>query len=110
MDRILKLFRSQGVADPFLCRHGCFFFSNMDVDLYEQDCEFADPFVSFRGTDRFKKNLENLGPFMEDVKLQLTKFEVQQPGEAPDLVSKEMSPVITSRPVCVVKLWLRGCA
>eukprot|EP00955_Chlamydomonas_euryale_P112402 366130-Chlamydomonas_euryale.AAC.29 len=29
-----------------------------------QDCVFADPFVSFSGTDRFKQNVGNLGGLM----------------------------------------------
>jgi hypothetical protein len=40
--------------------------------LYAEDCEFADPFASFRGKARFKGNLENLaGGFIaeNDVKL-----------------------------------------
>ena len=47
---------------------------DMDMDLYELDCEFADPFVSFRGLARFKKNLDNLGSFMQDTQLNITKF------------------------------------
>ena len=31
------------------------------MEAYEPDCEFADPFASFRGTQRFKKNVGNLG-------------------------------------------------
>lgn len=26
----------------------------MDLDLYEPDCVFADPFVAFEGRERFK--------------------------------------------------------
>ena len=37
-----------------------FLTGRMDVALYDEDCEFADPFVSFRGRDRFVANLENL--------------------------------------------------
>ncbi|CAM9245985.1 unnamed protein product, partial [Choristocarpus tenellus] len=47
----------------------------MDMNLYEDDCEFADPFVAFRGLRRFKNNLDNLGSFMEDVKLDVTSWE-----------------------------------
>jgi hypothetical protein len=31
---------------------------------YTDDCLYSDPFVSFRGTDRFKQNVSNLGAFM----------------------------------------------
>lgn len=29
----------------------------MDLDLYEEDCTFADPFVAFKGRERFKVRL-----------------------------------------------------
>ena len=51
---------------------------SMDLGLYEADCEFADPFVSFRGVSRFKKNLDNLGSFMNDVSLSIDSFEVNE--------------------------------
>jgi hypothetical protein len=31
---------------------------------YDPECLFADPFVSFKGTERFKKNVSNLGGMM----------------------------------------------
>ena len=44
-----------------------FLTGKMDVALYDPDCEFADPFVSFNGRQRFKENLENLaGGFITD--------------------------------------------
>lgn len=30
-----------------------------DMSAYDPECEFADPFVSFNGVDRFKTNLSN---------------------------------------------------
>lgn len=44
------------VADP----RPYFLTGKMDVSLYDPDCEFADPFVAFKGRDRFVANLENL--------------------------------------------------
>eukprot|EP00850_Spirogloea_muscicola_P024401 SM000759S21893 [mRNA] locus=s759:266:1092:+ [translate_table: standard] len=41
----------------------------MTMGIYEDQCEFADPFVSFRGRRRFKQNVSNLGSFMEEVNL-----------------------------------------
>ncbi|KAK9863070.1 hypothetical protein WJX84_001812 [Apatococcus fuscideae] len=38
------------------------------MEAYEPDCEFADPFASFRGTQRFKKNVGNLGGLAQNVK------------------------------------------
>ncbi|GAX80191.1 hypothetical protein CEUSTIGMA_g7629.t1 [Chlamydomonas eustigma] len=40
-----------------------------DMSAYAEDCEFSDPFVSFRGTSRFKQNVGNLGGLMRDIKL-----------------------------------------
>lgn len=31
---------------------------------YDPDCEFSDPFVSFKGVDRFKQNVSNLGAYL----------------------------------------------
>jgi hypothetical protein len=31
------------------------------MNVYDAQCEFADPFVSFKGVDRFKENLTNFG-------------------------------------------------
>lgn len=33
----------------------------MDLDLYEEDCTFADPFVAFEGRQRFKVRLSAYG-------------------------------------------------
>lgn len=48
-----------------------FLSGDMDVQIYDEDCLFADPFVSFRGRDRFVENLANLGSFIiqYDVKI-----------------------------------------
>ena len=32
-----------------------------DMSVYDPNCEFSDPFVSFKGVDRFKQNLANFG-------------------------------------------------
>eukprot|EP00537_Pseudo-nitzschia_pungens_P002824 CAMPEP_0172364968 /NCGR_PEP_ID=MMETSP1060-20121228/7982_1 /TAXON_ID=37318 /ORGANISM="Pseudo-nitzschia pungens, Strain cf. cingulata" /LENGTH=288 /DNA_ID=CAMNT_0013088109 /DNA_START=64 /DNA_END=930 /DNA_ORIENTATION=+ len=41
-----------------------FLSGEMDVAIYDPDCVFADPFVSFSGRDRFVDNLQNLGSFI----------------------------------------------
>lgn len=46
-----------------------------DLAAYDPDCEFADPFVSFKGVDRFKQNVGNLGGMMEDIDLKITNWE-----------------------------------
>ncbi len=62
----------------------------MDLGLYESDCEFADPFVSFRGLSRFKKNLDNLGRFMEDVQLVVDEFTAdEESGKVETKVSQQ---------------------
>ena len=35
-----------------------------DMSAYAPDCTFSDPFVSFKGTQRFKQNVGNLGGLM----------------------------------------------
>ncbi|CAM6105128.1 unnamed protein product [Calypogeia fissa] len=48
---------------------------NMATGIYEEDCEFADPFVSFKGLKRFKQNVGNLGSFMEESSLKLVDWQ-----------------------------------
>eukprot|EP00897_Mesotaenium_endlicherianum_P009765 jgi/Mesen1/8817/ME000053S08226 len=50
----------------------------MSMGLYEVDCEFADPFVSFKGRQRFKQNVSNLGSFMEEVSLKILDWQVYE--------------------------------
>ena len=38
-----------------------FLAGGFDRDAYADDCEFSDPFVAFKGRDRFEDNLSNLG-------------------------------------------------
>ena len=35
-----------------------------EMDAYEPDCLFADPFAGFNGVERFQKNVSNLGGLM----------------------------------------------
>ena len=35
-----------------------------DMSAYDSDCLFADPFAGFRGVQRFKNNVSNLGGLM----------------------------------------------
>lgn len=51
---------------------------NMDLSLWQDNCSFADPFSSFGGagsSKRFKQNADNLGRFVENPSLRVTKFE-----------------------------------
>ena len=38
---------------------------------YDSDCFFADPTVSFRGLDQWRRNLRLLVPFLEDASVEL---------------------------------------
>jgi len=46
-----------------------------DMEAYDPECLFADPFAGFNGVDRFKQNVSNLGGLMEDIQLDLTEFQ-----------------------------------
>lgn len=41
-----------------------FLSGQVDKLIYDENCVFADPFVSFEGRDRFVDNLANLGSFI----------------------------------------------
>ncbi|GIL80557.1 hypothetical protein Vretimale_16018 [Volvox reticuliferus] len=45
-----------------------------DMEAYDSDCVFADPFVSFSGTRRFKQNVSNLGGLMSDIRLDVYEW------------------------------------
>jgi hypothetical protein len=60
----------------------------VDEQIYDKDCVFADPFVSFSGRDRFVDNLKNLGSF-------ITKYDAK--------VIKYNSPVVTEQKIPVVE-------
>ena len=49
-----------------------------ELRAYDAECEFSDPFVAFTGTQRFLKNVSNLGGLMEDVKLDITRFDADE--------------------------------
>ncbi|GAB4816722.1 hypothetical protein N2152v2_003768 [Parachlorella kessleri] len=45
------------------------------MKAYAPDCLFADPFTGFRGVQRFKKNVSNLGSLILDKKLDIYSWE-----------------------------------
>ena len=56
-----------------------FLTGKMDIALYDSECEFADPFVSFNGRDRFVANLENLaGGFIVESSTRMLSSEVDR--------------------------------
>eukprot|EP00884_Botryococcus_braunii_P014047 jgi/Botrbrau1/22643/Bobra.176_1s0065.1 len=42
-----------------------------NMAAYAEDCLFADPFAGFKGVQRFKRNVSNLGGLLEGIKLEL---------------------------------------
>jgi Uncharacterized conserved protein (DUF2358) len=60
-----------------------FLSGTVDKLIYDENCEFADPFVSFKGRDRFVENLENLGSFITKYSAKpLGSFDVDEDGLA----------------------------
>lgn len=57
VDQVLESIRADYAEDYFISGKG-------EMADYDPQCLFADPFVSFKGTDRFKKNVSNLGALM----------------------------------------------
>ena len=55
-----------------------FLSGQVDTYIYDPNCVFADPFVSFQGRDRFVENLANLGSFITKYNARLLGYEVSQ--------------------------------
>ena len=51
-----------------------------DLSAYDPDCRFADPFASFRGTERFRRNVSNLGGMLQDVQLDISEWGETEDG------------------------------
>ncbi|KAK9829020.1 hypothetical protein WJX72_003447 [[Myrmecia] bisecta] len=49
-----------------------------EMSAYEDDCLFADPFAGFRGVERFKKNVANLGSLLEDTQLDILEWQERE--------------------------------
>jgi len=80
-----------------------FLTGDVDVELYAEDCEFADPFASFRGRERFVRNLRNLaGGFITAFRVTMLDFG-DGAGDAPTEAS---SLSVTSRLRVVLELAL----
>ena len=48
---------------------------NVDLGLYTKDCLYADPTFSFRGRQKYERNLRTLTAFFIDPKIQLFSLE-----------------------------------
>ncbi len=67
----------------------------MAMGIYEPNCEFADPFVSFKGLKRFKQNVSNLGSFMEESSLKVTDWQEFEVCSDPFSSRKESHKVLS---------------
>ena len=58
------------------------YFLSGEVDrlIYSENCVFADPFVSFKGRDRFIDNLANLGSFITNYNAKVLNYSVENDG------------------------------
>lgn len=59
-----------------------FLSGTVDKLIYDENCEFSDPFVSFKGRDRFVANLENLGSFITKYSAKPLGYDVDEDGLA----------------------------
>ncbi|KAF5832121.1 hypothetical protein DUNSADRAFT_12132 [Dunaliella salina] len=69
-DEIIESIRADYAKNYFVSGAG-------EMAAYAEDCVFADPFVAFPGTKRFKQNVGNLGGQMQDIKLKVYDFQFE---------------------------------
>ncbi|KAL7468656.1 hypothetical protein ACHAXS_008890 [Conticribra weissflogii] len=84
------------------------YFLSGEVDrlIYDEDCTFADPFVSFNGRDRFIENLANLGSFITNYDARMLKYDVEKDGR--EIVTKVMVKLELNLPWKPVLAWPWG--
>lgn len=84
------------------------YFLSGEVDrlIYDEDCTFADPFVSFDGRDRFIDNLSNLGSFITNYNAKMIKYDVEDGGK--EIVTKVMVKLELNLPWKPVLAWPWG--
>jgi hypothetical protein len=51
-----------------------FLSGQVDEDIYDPNCVFSDPFVSFSGRERFVENLANLGSFITNYSVRVLDY------------------------------------
>eukprot|EP00438_Fugacium_kawagutii_P003369 Skav228250 [mRNA] locus=scaffold3112:245486:246094:+ [translate_table: standard] len=60
---------------------------DIDLELYDEDCTFTDPTISFQGLSKFKSNMQSLTPIVnalvpkERRKCVLRKIKLEETGE-----------------------------
>ena len=52
-----------------------FLSGQVDEEIYDVDCVFRDPFVSFSGRERFVTNLANLGSFITKYSARVLQYD-----------------------------------
>jgi len=88
-----------------------YYFLSGEVDslIYDVDCVFADPFVSFSGRDRFVENLQNLGSFITKYDARVLKNSpVTYEGSTPIIETKIMVKLQLNLPWKPVLAWPWG--
>lgn len=86
-----------------------FISGEVDEALYAEDCEFADPFASFRGRQRFVDNLRNLaGGFITDARIRTLDTSLERDGERPSYTTRLLVKLQLALPWRPVLAWVWG--
>jgi len=85
-----------------------FLSGEVDKESYDPNCVFADPFVSFKGRDRFIDNLANLGSFITKYDAKMLKYEVEDSEDEPTVQTKLMVKLELNLPWKPVLAWPWG--
>ena len=99
LDETLKRIQLDNDRDYFLS-------GEVDRYIYDEQCTFADPFVSFDGRDRFIDNLANLGSFITNYDAKMINYNVEKNGE--EVVTKVMVKLELNLPWKPVLAWPWG--
>lgn len=88
------------------------YFLSGEVDrlVYDEECTFADPFVSFDGRDRFIDNLANLGSFITKYDAKMIKYHVEKGGREINTKVRSFWRLINGRTTDVMRsgIWITG--
>jgi len=80
----------------------------VDAELYDEDCVFADPFAAFNGRQRFVDNLQNLGTFIVGYNIKMLSFEEQLSASPPTITTRVMVKLQLNLPWKPVLAWPWG--
>jgi len=83
-----------------------FLSGQVDAEIYAEDCLFSDPFVSFRGRQRFIDNLANLGSFI--TKYDVKVLQTPEPMEENTVQTKFMVKLELNLPWKPILAWPWG--